>query len=402
MEEKLTWEEKIARIEQAPVEMQTMVAKAFLRDDIPDENVQYTFNTDTIEELNESMEESSVENINAEQPEGIGAGEFFIRNYKPSGNKNFIVKGSGGWNTCIKGYPMDPNANCLANCVGYASGRFNEIINEARGTTGCTYTNLNCNAENFIERAKSAGLQVGPTPRVGAIGCAMKGATLSGNDGAGHVWIVEKVNSNGSTYTSESGYGSNAFWNQTRSNSNGRWGLGSGYSFRAFIYLPEDVQKIVDDGNTPTPQPTPTPGPVGKFNIGDKVVINGPLYTSSNASNPAGSVSNKITNITRRNDGSAHPYNTTDDLGWMDESSITKYNEPAPAPTPQPTGLQVGDKVKIIGTGNGSSYGDSNTAGGIGWQRQVLQIYEGRPFPYRIGNSTGTTGFYKADALQKL
>lgn len=402
MEEKLTWEEKIARIEQAPIEMQTMVAKAFLRDDIPDENVQYTFNTDTIEELNESMEESSVENINAEQPEGIGAGEFFIRNYKPSGNKNFIVKGSGGWNTCIKGYPMDPNANCLANCVGYASGRFNEIINEARGTTGCTYTNLNCNAENFIERAKSAGLQVGSTPRVGAIGCAMKGATLSGNDGAGHVWIVEKVNPNGSTYTSESGYGSNAFWNQTRSNSNGRWGLGSGYSFRAFIYLPEDVQKIVNGGNTPTPQPTPTPGPVGKFNIGDKVVINGPLYTNSNASSPAGSVSNKVTNITRRNDGSAHPYNTTGDLGWMDEGSITKYNEPTPTPTPQPTGLQVGDKVKIIGTGNGSSYGDSNTAGGIGWQRQVLQIYEGRPFPYRIGNSTGTTGFYKADALQKL
>lgn len=404
MEEKLTWEEKIARIEQAPIEMQIMVAKAFLRDDIPDENIQYTFNTDTIEELNESMEESSVENINAEQPEGIGAGEFFIRNYKPSGNKNFIVKGSGGWNTCIKGYPMDPNANCLANCVGYASGRFNEIINEARGTTGCTYTNLNCNAENFIERAKSVGLQVGSTPRVGAIGCAMKGATLSGSDGAGHVWIVEKVNSNGSTYTSESGYGSNAFWNQTRSNSNGRWGLGSGYSFRAFIYLPDDVQKVADGGSTPTPQPTPTPGPVGKFNIGDKVVINGPLYTSSNASSPAGSVSNKITNITRRNDGSAHPYNTTGDLGWMDESSIAKYNEPTPTPTPtpQPTGLQVGDKVKIIGTGNGSSYGDSNTAGGIGWQRQVLQIYEGRPFPYRIGNSTGTTGFYKADALQKL
>ena len=393
----LTWEEKIARIEQAPVEVQTMVAKAFIREDIPDEDIQYTFNTDTIEELNDSTEDSMVENVNAEQPEGIGAGEFFIRNSKPSGNKNFIVKGSGGWNTCIKGYPMDPNANCLANCVGYASGRFNEIINEARGTTGCTYTTLNCNAENFIERAKNAGLQVGTTPRRGAIGCAMKGATLSGNDGAGHVWIVEDVYNSNDTYTSESGYGSTAFWNQRRNNNNGRWGLGSSYTFRGYIYLPDDVQKVVD-GNKPTP--TPTPGPVGKFNIGDKVVINGPLYVSSNASSPAGSVSNKVTNITRRVDGSAHPYNTTGDLGWMDESSITKYNEPAPTPTPtpQPTGLQVGDRVRIIGTGNG----DANTAGGIGWERQILQIYEGRPFPYRVGNSTGTTGFYKADALQKL
>lgn len=90
----------------------------------------------------------------------------------------------------------------------------------------------------------------------------------------------------------------------------------------------------------------------------------------------------------------------------MDENSITKYNEPAPTPTPAPTpapstGLLVGDKVEIIGTGNGSSYGTSNTAYGIGWTRQVLKIWDGRPFPYQVGNSSGTTGFYKAEALRK-
>lgn len=58
----------------------------------------------------------------------------------------------------------------------------------------------------------------------------------------------------------------------------------------------------------------------------------------------------------------------------MDQSSIKKYDEPTPTPTPQPTGLQVGDTVKIIGTGNGSSYGTSNTAYGIGWTRQILRI----------------------------
>lgn len=397
----LTAEEIIKRIEMAPAEMQTMVAKAFIRDDIDNEDIQYTFNTDTIEQLNEDGN-TSVENVNAAEPEGIGAGEFSIRNAKPgAGNKNFIVTGSGGWNTCIKGYPQDSQCNALANCVGYASGRFNEIINEARGTTGCTYKTLNCNAENFIERAKAAGLKTGSTPKVGAIGVAMKGSTLSGGDGAGHVWIVEKVNSSSSTYTSESGYGSNAFWNQTRSNSNGRWGLGSGYTFRAFIYLPDDVQKIVD-GSTPAPTPTPTPGPSGKYNIGDKVVINGPLYTNSNAASPAGSVSNKVTTITRKNPGSAHPYNTEGDLGWMDESSIAPYSAPAPTPAPQPTGLSVGDKVQIIGTGNGSSYGTANTAYGIGWTRQVLKIWDGRKYPYQIGNNTGTTGFYQASALKKL
>ena len=102
--------------------------------------------------------------------------------------------------------------------------------------------------------------------------------------------------------------------------------MSGSYSFRCFIYLPADVQKIVD-GEQPTP--------------------------------------------------------------------------PAPTPAPTPS-LQVGDKVKIVGTGNGSSYGNSNTAYGIGWTRQILRIWDGRPYPYQIGNGSGTTGFYKADALQKL
>ena len=396
----LTDKEKIKRIEMAPKEVQTMVAKAFIREDIDDENVQYLFNTDTIEELNDPSDNATIENINADAPEGIGAGKFFIRNYKPSGNKNFITTESGGWNTCIKGYPNDPNADCLANCVGYASGRFNEIINEARETTGCTYKYLNCNAEWFIERAQQAGLQIGSTPRVGAIMCWQKGTVDGGGDGAGHVAIVEKVYNNNSVYTSESGYGSTAFWNQNRSNSNGKWGCSNGYSFRGFIYLPSDVQAVVDGGSQPTP--APTPGPSSKFNIGDKVTINGPLYVSSNAASPSGSVSNKVTTITRKVAGSAHPYNTTGDLGWMDESSITKYVEPTPTPAPTPRELAVGDTVKIIGTGNGSSYGGSNTAYGLGWTRQILGIYPGRPFPYRVGNSTGTTGFYPASSLQRL
>ena len=98
--------------------------------------------------------------------------------------------------------------------------------------------------------------------------------------------------------------------------------------------------------------------------------------------------------------GAAHPYNTTGDLGWMDESSIAKYVEPAPKPVVTNT-LHIGDTVKIIGTGNGSSYGTSGTAYGIGWTRTVLKIWEGRQYPYQIGNNTGTTGFYKAEALQK-
>ena len=388
----LTWEQKIQNIESAPEEARLMIAKAYIRDDIPDENVQYEFNTDSPEQLNEDGE---IENLNADDPEGIGATGFTMRTTRPANNKNFITRGSGGWNTCIKGNPRYQYADALANCVGYASGRFNEIINIARETTGCTYTTLNCNAVGFKERAEAAGLKTGSTPRRGAIMCWGK------EGAAGHVAIVERVNNSNSVYTSESGWGSSAiFWNSTRSNNNGRWGIGAGYYFRCFIYLPDDVQKAIDaEDPTPTPQPTPS----DKFNIGDKVVINGPLYVSSTASSPAGNVSNKVTNITRKNPGSAHPYNTTGDLGWMDESSIKKYEEPTPAPTPAPsTELNVGDAVEIIGTGNGSAYGGSNTAYGIGWRRQILKIWNGKPYPYQVGNNTGTTGFYKKEALKKI
>jgi hypothetical protein len=77
----------------------------------------------------------------------------------------------------------------------------------------------------------------------------------------------------------------------------------------------------------------------------------------------------------------------------MDEKDISEY-------TPQE--LKVGDTVKITGTGNGNSYGTSNTAYGIGWTRQILKIYNGRPYPYQVGNSSGTTGFYKSSSLQKI
>ena len=318
-----------------------------------------------------------------------------IRTTRPeAGNKYYIRKASGGYSTCIQGKPTDKWCDVLSNCVGYACGAANEELG-----LGYEKYHLNCNAENFIERAIASGLSVYKTPQVGDIICWEGAGSL-----AGHVGIVIEVINNNCIKIAQSGWGSsNPFYITTNYNNNGRWGLSSNYPFRGFI-------RILPTPPAPQPTPKPTPGPSDKFNIGDKVVINGDLYASSNATRPAGSVSNKTTNITRKNPGSAHPYNTTGDLGWMDESSIRKAEEPkpqptpqpAPQPTPQPTGLQVGDRVKITGTGNGSSYGDSNTAYGIGWERQILKIWNGRPFPYQVGNSTGTTGFYKESSLQKL
>ena len=65
-----------------------------------------------------------------------------------------------------------------------------------------------------------------------------------------------------------------------------------------------------------------------KFKIGDKVILNGYIYVSSNATTPSKKITNKITNVTRIAKGSKHPYNTTGDLGWCDEASLKLYEEP--------------------------------------------------------------------------
>ena len=314
-----------------------------------------------------------------------------IRTTRPTaGNKYFIRKVNGGYSTCIQGKPTDSQCNVLANCVGYACGAFNEELD-----LGYEKYHLNCNAENFIERAIASGLSIVSKPVVGSILCWEGLGSL-----AGHVAIVIEVINDNCIKTAESGYGSpRPFLIIKRYNNNGRWGLNDNYKPRGFIINPNYPYNP-----TPKPEPTPAPAPTpsDKFNIGDKVIINGSLYTSSNADSASGSVNNKVTNITRKNPGSAHPYNTTGDLGWMNESDIRMYTEPTPAPAPVDKTLHVGDKVKIVGTGNGASDGSSNTAYGIGWERQILKIWSGRPFPYQVGNSTGTTGFYKESSLQKL
>lgn len=163
-----------------------------------------------------------------------------VRTSKPSNNKYYMRKANGGYSNAVQGYPMDSKANVLSNCVGYANSRFNEIINdpELKGINKTFKYQLVCNAENFIESAKNQGLKISSTPVVGGIMVWQKGATLSGHDGAGHVAIVEKVIDSNTIYTSESAYGGTAFFNATRKNDNGRWGMGSAYKFRGCVINP--------------------------------------------------------------------------------------------------------------------------------------------------------------------
>ena len=57
---------------------------------------------------------------------------MITRTKKPSKNPYYLTIDAGGYSKCIKGKPTDKNANVLANCVGYANGRFAEIIGDKK------------------------------------------------------------------------------------------------------------------------------------------------------------------------------------------------------------------------------------------------------------------------------
>ena len=171
-----------------------------------------------------------------------------------AGNKYYITKAAGGYSDAVKGSPPDSACNVLSNCVGYAYGRFNEIIGEG----ACKHLRP-VNAENFIQYKGT--LEVGMEPRLGACMVWQKGATLKGSDGAGHVAIVEKIVSSTEIVTSESGWGaSKPFWTQTRKKGSGNWGQGSSYKFLGFIYNPAACcQGTVPSAPAAAAKPSATP-----------------------------------------------------------------------------------------------------------------------------------------------
>lgn len=165
-------------------------------------------------------------------------------------NKYYLKKGYGGYNPCVLGNAKNRycKGSVLVNCVGYATGRFAEIIGEKK----CQYLG-NTNAENFYSLAQKQGLKVGQTPKEGACMVWAKGKAGNASDGAGHVAIVETVKSATSVRTSESGwsYTSAHVAFKDRSKGTGNWGL-SGYTFLGFIYNPatEPVYYTVKKGDT--------------------------------------------------------------------------------------------------------------------------------------------------------
>ena len=130
----------------------------------------------------------------------------------------------------IPGSPLDAGCDVLANCVGYAAARFNEII----GQNCFVHFRYAPDPDQWIARARTEGLQTGTEPQLGAVAVWRH-----------HVAIVEEIHADGSITASESGYGcANPFWTSKRSRNGGSWG---GEGFIGFIYQPEvSMKKGID------------------------------------------------------------------------------------------------------------------------------------------------------------
>jgi hypothetical protein len=109
------------------------------------------------------------------------------------------------------------------NCVGYAHGRFAEVM----GENTCNLSTANAGEWWYYTQD---GYERGNEPRLGAVVCWNKPGD------AGHVAVVEQVNPDGSIVTSNSAYNSTRFYTQTLYPPDYTWS--SYYHLQGFIYNP--------------------------------------------------------------------------------------------------------------------------------------------------------------------
>ena len=180
-------------------------------------------------------------------------------------------------------------ANVLPNCVGYAIGRYHEVIHDSNFKTFPYFGD----AGTFWGQAKKRGLKTGQTPKVGAIMCW----SIPGS--YGHVAFVEEVINNNKIKLSESGWGyTNRPYSPsleaTAVNTKAKWKYGSNwissYTFQGFIYSPNNFPArssggsgtaFDEDTSSDTPGRTSyAGGPITEYElvskkIEEKITVNG-------------------------------------------------------------------------------------------------------------------------------
>ena len=153
----------------------------------------------------------------------------------------------GGYSLAIS--RDDETGYCLPNCVGYANGRQNEAIAEIMGNEQYCNNDMIYDAEQIFDWCKELGRPTVYAPKRGGCMCWSNPAT------GGHIVFVEEVYDADHVLVTESGY-SGAFWfQQTKMNSDNNWTLPwddyMSYKYQGCVYLPAEVQKVLDGGSEP-------------------------------------------------------------------------------------------------------------------------------------------------------
>lgn len=169
----------------------------------------------------------------------------------------FVPRYSQSSPTNIQGNPMWYSQNPfyqagygMPNCTCYAWGRYWEV-------TGKKPTSLPTgDAGTWFASAKARGFKTGSSPALGAILC------MGRRGYAGHVCVVEHIDSDGTLTVSNSAWSGTYFFltkNPKANNYLPDYWASSGYYFQGFIYADE-----YDPDPDPPPDPDPDPVNPGK------------------------------------------------------------------------------------------------------------------------------------------
>lgn len=245
-----------------------------------------------------------------------------MANFKPrltapsTADKNFIKSGKGGNNPCIE----ISNGSVLPNCVGYSWGRWRELL-------GKDHKLSRNNAEVWWGNT-SDGYQRSQTPKLGSVICWRQGSLNTGNDGAGHVAIVEDIKSDGTIITSNSAYGGSRFYLRTLKPP---YNMGGTYKFQGFIHPPVDFK---------VEKPKPTPELTVK--VGDNVTFSGRVHKGSNGDGPGLTFKDKKGRVNYTNPGALFPVHI-ESLGWIKMEEVHK--PPVNTKNKYGQNVQVGSKI---------------------------------------------------------
>lgn len=158
---------------------------------------------------------------------------MLMRNSCPDkDNKYYLNRSFGGWNPCIEGNPNNRpyTGSVLANCIGAAVGRFNELTE----APGCNLLG-NAYPGYMLTLAKQEGLEIWDKAAVGGMIVLLKADGMNG-----HVISVEKIKG-GFITTWESGwnYTPGCYCQNRQITKGNNYGMSSAYQFAGCIVNPE-------------------------------------------------------------------------------------------------------------------------------------------------------------------